>query len=250
VPDLRELKRRAIIKIGLTVPLWIDKILARYSVLGDPPIYDTKDFPWAAELEANWEIIRAEAERVLADRNAAPPLRYISKDHHRIAKDDKWRSFFLWGYGVRSDANCARCPETTRLVERLPGLQTALFSILAPGAHIPWHNGVTKAFLTCHMGLRVPQDRARCRIRVHDQEYSWREGEVFVFDDMYYHEVWNDTAEERIILMFHVDRPMRFPGTLARDAVMALIRRSPFIKDAARRIEDWTSVAADPRRPH
>ncbi len=29
-----------------------------------------------------------------------------------------------------------------------------------------------------------------------------REGEIFVFDDIYEHEVWNDTGEERVILLF------------------------------------------------
>ena len=34
-----------------------------------------------------------------------------------------------------------------------------------------------------------------------------RPGEVFVFDDTYEHEVWNDTGDERVILLFDFDRP-------------------------------------------
>ncbi|NNJ77569.1 MAG: hypothetical protein HKP56_20690 [Anderseniella sp.] len=43
------------------------------------------------------------------------------------------------------------------------------FSILAPGAHIPPHKGVTKGIVTCHMGLIVPKDRENCRLRVEDE---------------------------------------------------------------------------------
>ena len=61
----------------------------------------------------------------LSDKSALPPLRLISPDHSRIAIDDRWKSFILWGYGLRSEENCARCPETARLLERVPGLMTA-----------------------------------------------------------------------------------------------------------------------------
>ncbi|WP_119459915.1 aspartyl/asparaginyl beta-hydroxylase domain-containing protein [Rhodospirillaceae bacterium SYSU D60014] len=237
--------RAAIIWLGFHLHPWIDRLLSRYSRVGDPPVFDTALFPWAATLEANWEVIRAEADRILQARGAAPPLRRISPDHHRITTDDNWRAFFLWGYGVRSANNCRRCPETARLVEAIPGLQTALFSILLPGTHIPRHTGVTKAILTCHLGLRIPKNRERCRIRVAERDYNWREGELFVFDDIYDHEVWNDTEEERVVLIIHVKRPLRFPGSLVRDGLLTAIRKSPFIQDARRAIEQWESKPAE-----
>jgi beta-hydroxylase len=217
----------------------IDKILIRYSPLGDPARFDTSEFPWAAELERNWPLIRQEADDVLRDAKNVPPLRRISRDHDKIAIDDKWRSFFLWGYGIRVDTNCVRCPQTTALVERIPGLQTALFSILAPGTRIPLHNGATKAILTGHLGLRVPRQRQRCYITVDGDGYAWREGELFVFDDMRMHEVLNDTEEYRVVLMMHVTRPLRFPGSVLANGIIAVIRKSPFVKDAHSGLERW-----------
>ena len=32
-----------------------------------------------------------------------------------MTTDDRWKTYFLYGYGFRSEANCARCPETARL---------------------------------------------------------------------------------------------------------------------------------------
>jgi beta-hydroxylase len=184
-------------------------------------------------------LVQEEADRILADREAVPPLRRISPDHDRIAEDDRWRSFFLWGYGVRSEKNCRRCPETARLVERIPDLQTALFSVLWPGSHIPRHRGVTKAILTCHLPLRIPADRGRCHIRIAGQDHAWQDGKLLIFDDLYEHEVWNETDEDRVVLILHVKRPVRFPGTLIRDAFLAAIRSSPFIRDARQAIERW-----------
>lgn len=39
-------------------------------------------------------------------------------------------------------------PRTTALARKVPGLNSAFFSILAPTAHIPPHRGVTKGLMT------------------------------------------------------------------------------------------------------
>jgi beta-hydroxylase len=79
-------------------------------------------------------------------------------------------------------------------------LQTAWFSILSPGYHIPAHRGVSKGIVRAHLGLLIPKEAEKCRMRVGDTINVWRPGEIFVFDDTYEHEVWNDTDEERVIL--------------------------------------------------
>jgi hypothetical protein len=53
-----------------------------------------------------------QAAEILRDRMAVPSIREVSPDHDKIALDEKWRSFFFWGYGVRVQSNCARCPAT------------------------------------------------------------------------------------------------------------------------------------------
>ena len=50
---------------------------------------------------------------------------------------------------------------------------------------------------------------------------------------------WNDTDEPRVVLMMHVARPQRFPGTIVRNGVMALMRKSPYVKDANAQILRW-----------
>lgn len=232
-------KRPLLMRIGRRLQPWTNRQIARSSRVGDKPFHDTAEFPWIAELEAHWEDIRAEAAAALCDINAIPPLAEISPDHRRIAPAGMWRSFFLYGYGYKVDENCAKCPKTAALVGKVPGLNSALFSVLVPGTHIPAHTGVTKAILTCHLGIQVPKAADKCQMRVTDQFTGWAEGKAFVFDDIYQHEVLNDTPETRIILLVQFRRPVGLRGKLIGGLFLSAVRHSRFVQDARRGLKAW-----------
>lgn len=217
---------------------WFDDLLAGSSKVGNPPIFEPGAFAWTKALESDWEAIREEAVRLLQQEDI-PVLPDISPDHGRLGADRKWKSFFLYGYGYRVEANCEKCPATAKIVSDIPGLNSAFFSILAPGARIPRHRGVTKALLTCHLGIVVPKERERVRMAVDDRMAYWREGECLVFDDTYFHEVWNETNETRVVLLVQFERPMREPGRSIGRAFMAGVRRSPFVQEARRNFLSW-----------
>jgi len=74
-------------------------------------------------------------------------------------------------------------------------LITVLFSILEPGKHLPAHRGPHNGVLRLHLGLIVPEPRERLGIRVENQIYRWREGEVVIFDTgKIYNKTLNDKA--------------------------------------------------------
>ncbi len=227
------------IRIGVWFQPRVNRIVGRASKVGDRPVHDTGDFPWIALLEANWATIRDEAAAALTDLDAVPPLAAISPDHRRIAPAGRWKSYFLHGYGYRIEENCRRCPATAALIGRVPGLNSAFFSILLPRTHIPVHTGVTKAIMTCHLGVQVPRDAARCRMRVTDLVVGWEEGRALVFDDTYEHEVLNDTDEPRIILLIQFRRPARLWGRILGRLFLGGVRRSRFVQDARRGLAAW-----------
>lgn len=217
----------------------MNRLIARWSEVGDPAIFDPYRFSWAHALEANWRAIRAELDAVLQHDAALAPLHEISPDHLRITSDAGWKSFFLHGYGIKSERNCARCPETTKLIERIPGLQTAFFSVIEPGKRLIAHKGVTKAILTCHLALIVPEDAKNVWIRVAEQRRNWEEGRLLLFDDTRKHEVWNQTGERRVVLLMHIRRPVRWPGAWIAGSFLWLVRHSPFIRDAYQNQRRW-----------
>ncbi|WAT18393.1 aspartyl/asparaginyl beta-hydroxylase domain-containing protein [Aurantiacibacter sp. MUD11] len=212
---------------------------AKYSKIPDEPVLDPALFDWTAEIAAHWTDIRDEALAIYRQVDAIPPLRRISPDHRRIAQDDSWRSFFLIGYGNEVPENIARAPRTFALANRIPQLNSAFFSILAPGAHIVRHRGVSKSFFTAHLGLSVPDKWQDCTIQVEDQDLHWRDGEWTIFDDTCEHEVWNRTDQPRIILLCQVGRPLRWPASWVARAFMAYIKHSPFVTEAKRELAVW-----------
>lgn len=183
--------------------------------------------------------MRRELLALLADREQLPPLHEIQPGHGKLSTDHGWKTFVLCGFGHRSDHDCARCPETTRLLEALSHLSSAWFSILAPGKHIPRPAGVTRGVVRCPLALVVPRDAERCRMRVADRMTSWEEGRCLIFDDSCKHEVWNDTEEERVVLIVDVERPMRWRGRLVNRILQGVLQWSPFVPDALRYQRTW-----------
>ena len=228
-----------IITLGKRLRNSLNRISASQSLISTSPIISPESFDWTRLFSSQWTDVADEAEEILRFRDAVPPLHEISPDHARIAGDGKWRSFFLVGYGFDIPENCARAPITTRLVKQIPNLNSAFFSILEPGATIPSHRGVTKGLVTCHLGLKIPQDRKKCSMQVADQTVHWQAGKWLVFDDSYIHHVHNDTDERRVILLIQVKRPMRFVGRTANDLALWGIRRSPFVQDARQNLDQW-----------
>jgi beta-hydroxylase len=240
-PLRAERGRPLIVRLGKHLRGVFDRLIASSSQVANDPVLDVRDFPWTAALRDNWQAIRDEVVAVALRRDAAPSLATISPDHRAIAEVDMWRSFFLWGYGYPVDENLVRCPATAKVVGQVPGLNSAFFSILAPGTHIPDHRGVTKALITCHLGLIVPRD-GDVRMRVDDRIVRWAEGETLVFDDTYNHEVWNDTDGTRVVLLVQFERPLRQPGKWIADAFMRLVRRSAFVQEARDNVLRWNAA--------
>lgn len=231
-------------RIGKPIYRGLDRFLANQSLVGDPDVFAREDFPFVADLEADWKAVRRELDAVLAGPAGVPPVREIQPDQEKTAIDDGWKSFVLYAYGERSDYGCERCPETARLLEQIPGMSSGFFSVLTPGTVIPRHAGVTKALVRCHLGLLVPAAGERCWMEVGDETVRWQEGRCLLFDDSAKHAVWNDTEETRVVLIVDVERPMHAPGRLVGRALLAALRVSPFLRSARRNLEDWERRAA------
>lgn len=240
-PLQAEPNRPLIIRLGKHLRGVFDRLIASSSLVSNAPVLDVRDFPWTASLRANWQAIRDEAMAVARHREAVPSLAAISPDHRAIAEMDKWRSFFLWGYSFPIEDNIAQCPRTAAIVSQIPGLNSAFFSILAPGTHIPDHRGVTKGLITCHLGLIVPRD-GDVRMRVGNRIVRWAEGQTLVFDDTYSHEVWNETGGTRVVLLIQFERPLRRPGKWVADAFLKIVRSSAFVQEARGNILSWNAA--------
>ncbi len=237
--------RQPILKTGRKLLKQVQQRIGRASLIGDQPFFSVAQFPWANELEDNWRVIREELDVVLQHRDDLPDFKDISPDQKHLAKENQWKTFFFFAYGLETPGNAARCPRTAALLKAIPGAKTAFFSILSPRMHIPAHRGPYKGVVRCHLGLIVPEPNEDCRIRVADRIAHWEEGKTMFFDDTYEHEVWNDTDGVRVVLFIDVLRPLRFPMSALNNFIIKAIAASPFITDAKRNHEAWEKRMTD-----
>jgi ornithine lipid ester-linked acyl 2-hydroxylase len=151
---------------------------------------NSTDFEFTHILEENWQVIKQELEQISRNDFIDWP------EKHLYGKG--WETFGLYAFGIKLDKNCRICPETTKLVESIPGMVTAGFSSLLPGTHIAAHTGYPDGVLRCHLGLIGCND---CSLRVADQIQDWQEGKCLVFDDTAEHEAWNRGDRTRVVLL-------------------------------------------------
>ena len=221
-------------------------LITTYSRDGSRTFFEADDFAWVREIEAGTPAIRKELDTLLLKREDIPNFQDISQNQRYLTQGADWKSFVLYAYGKRIDENCARCPETERLLRKIPGMKTAMFSILAPGKHIPEHCGLYKGVLRYHLGLIVPQPESLCRIRVGSDVRSWEQGRSLIFDDRHVHEVWNDSEVHRTVLFVDFVRPLRWPIDWINRAVIQIFSMTSFVTDAAKRAR----AAASRVEPH
>lgn len=175
----------------------------------NPPIVDIKAIlPHADLLKENWQTIRKELELILKQyKEDIPRFHEVDKIQRPISANDgiPWRTFVLKAYGNWIDDQVKLAPKTAALIAQIPEIKSAMFSILEPGKHIPYHRGFYKGIYRYHLGLIVPKE-GECYIMNGGVKYAWKEGEDILFDDTYRHAVWNNTNETRVVLFGDVLR--------------------------------------------
>jgi beta-hydroxylase len=203
---------------------------------GSRTFFDPADFRWIAHLEAQWTVIRGELDRLMPRLEQIPNFADVSPEQEILAQGSEWKSLFFYGYGHRAEHNCRRCPETAQLLQTIPGMRTAMFSILAPGKRLPEHRGPYNGVLRYHLALIVPEPRESCGIRVGTDVRHWEEGKSLVFDDSHLHEAWNETNAHRVVLFVDFERPLYFPLSAINRRMIQRIAESPMVIESMERI--------------
>ncbi|HEY8253093.1 MAG TPA: aspartyl/asparaginyl beta-hydroxylase domain-containing protein, partial [Rhizomicrobium sp.] len=191
---------------------------------------DLSEYPELAILSENYAAIRAECESLIRQQLRIPDMEeltsYTSGGIHQIA----WKSF-MFKSGSFIDENCALAPKTAALLEKIPGLYTAFFSVLEPHQHIKPHWGYWKGFVRYHLGVIIPDNNAarKCWIRINPQaqdrtqardaieqgeRYFWKNGEAVLFDDTFLHDAANESDQVRVVLFLDLARRMPWPLAL------------------------------------
>jgi len=205
--------------------------LMHFPKLAPLTFFPREMFDWAERAEAATDAIRAEVRAVLAESDAGF-IPYVQKSGAEAApgsvweplnRKTRWGAYFLYNQGERVAKHCAACPATAALLDSLPLVRiagrgpTAFFSRLLPRTRIPAHHGATNTRVIVHLPLIVP---AGCALRVGNDTRAWQPGQILAFDDTIEHEAWNESDEERVVLIFDVWNPFLTPAERTDVATM------------------------------
>lgn len=229
-PEQRRAARFRSNIVRTTRPYHSEPTHFHYPGLREREFHDRDAFHWLADLEAATDVVREEFHRVVgAERAELVP--YVDYPDHvamrqwkALNRNPAWTAIHLVRNGEIVAANARHCPATMKLLDRVdqPHVRrrgpNAMFSLLAPEAHIPPHVGVSNTRLVCHLPLIVP---AGCWFRVGAETRAWEVGKAFVFDDTIEHEAKNPSSLLRVILIVDAWHPDLGPAE--RAAVTAVM---------------------------
>ncbi len=165
--------------------------------------YTIDETPELKILEDNYTIILEELNQLREKAENGYWLDTFPSYLHPDSKN-KWKVFTFEFFGIRHTLNCNLCPKTYSILKQIPSLISADFSYLPAKTHILPHKGFTKMVLRTHLGLTIPGD---CKLRVGDEIKEWEEGKLLIFDDSFEHEAWNNSNEDRFVLMLDIANP-------------------------------------------
>lgn len=189
---------------------------------------------WHRELVREWATVRAEWDAFVADGGSLPLLDDLLGEPQGAT--EPWRAGLLVARGRTVDTYADRFPATISLVRQVPGVRSALWSVLAPGAVLPEHVGPNRGVLRYHLGVDCPRGAA---LRVGDHVVPYVDGGGVLFDDTALHEAWNRGDRDRVTLFLEVLRPLSPAGHRRNVAVQALLSQDPRYAGAVKRSRAW-----------
>lgn len=224
----------------------VNRYLFRHAGGETRPVYYDVDAlcPALHELEKNWRVIRGEFNAALGGE--MPKYHDVDPGEAEIsAKGDpakRWRVFLLFLLGYKPAKNRAMCPQTCALLDNVPGLIQAFFSVLDPRKNVPAHEGPYVGYLRYHLGLMVPSDNPPF-IKVNGQPYTWAEGEGVLFDDTWTHEVVNNSDGTRAVLVVDILRPMPAPASYVNRFMTNVLAKYTYGRQVMKRMDNFVADA-------
>jgi aspartyl/asparaginyl beta-hydroxylase (cupin superfamily) len=166
-----------------------------------PSYFNVKDLAWYKHLTKSLPAIQQDTLEFLARKDVK-----IEDYFYSEIKSDKngWKvcPFLFWGQ--QDEVNYAKADKFLSHFKHIPGLTVLSVSILKPHTHITPHYGDTDTVYRVHIPVKIPAGLPHCGLRVGGVDKAW--DNIIVFCDAHSHEAWNNTDEERYILIMDVIR--------------------------------------------
>lgn len=179
-------------------------------------------------LEDNWKVIAHEAANLPMNIVDGPMTYRVQEDwlgDDGLAKiKDQFKEKSGWIYGWQADIggpnrewmnwgiifngepcgkNAEMCPVTTALLESIPGIQVAGFSMMMPRSKINPHTDATGqkfGSMAYHLGLDCPE---KCNMVIGSCKMPEENGKAFIFDATDEH--WAENGSDKARMILYID---------------------------------------------
>ena len=195
-------------------------------------------------LASRFDSIRAEWDEFEATRGRLPRIEQVLGEDQ--GNEGAWRAGLLVAHGRPVRPLADRFPLTVAALQWFPGLRSALWSVLEPGAELPEHSGGNAGVLRYHLGVATNEESA---LRVADTVVPYRDGAGVLFDDTVPHAAWNRGRDRRVTLFCEILRPLPAPTSWGNRAVQGLLALDRRYRLAPTRAAEWHDALNPPRPP-
>ena len=114
---------------------------------------------------------------------------------------------YLLNYGLNYRSNRESLPILNRVLEQIPDVVFAAFSVLEPNSRLEPHWGDSNTTIRCVLGIEVPGLQPKCGLVVGGEMRSWKEGGLLLFSECHLHSAINETDKRRIVLSVDILHP-------------------------------------------
>src|SRR5581483_2221337 len=208
-------------------------------------VFATNTVPGLDKIKASYPVIRSEA-KVLLDTGVFQRPPSVDEPGYNTFEKGGWRLYPLKWYTDQCGATAVKaCPKTCAILDSIPAIRSAMFTVLPPGARLGRHHDPIASSLRYHLGLLTPNSE-KCALTLDGIDYPWRDGEELLFDQTYLHSAINRTDIVRVILFCDVEKTQLRSGVkaLAEAVNSALVAKFTGANDQGKL--SWISWAYKP----
>jgi beta-hydroxylase len=194
-------------------------VFSYFTVGRQEAVFEPRIVPGLDKLKENYPVIRSEA-KVLLESGALQRPPAIDEPGYNTFEKGGWRAYHLKWYAKECRSSAVQaCPKTCAILDSIPAIRSAMFTVLPPGARLGRHHDPVASSLRYHLGLLTPNSE-KCALMLDGISYPWVDGEELLFDQTYLHSAFNQTDVTRVILFCDVEKTqLRAPAKRLAEAV-------------------------------
>lgn len=162
-----------------------------------PNFFNTVDYKWSNLLSDNYKLFLEEFEKYIETHKIKAYF------NNRQAEAGKWKTLPLITWNIKRK-NLKYFPITKSILEKIPGIVSASYSLLEAGGEISKHRGDTDAHIRTHICLYTSKDFSQAAFTVNNETSHWLTGQCLLFCDAHFHSGYNHSSENRLVMIIDV----------------------------------------------